>query len=274
MSYKCEECGREFDSERGLHIHQSQMHSEASDHQIREKISKNIKLTITAVFLLAFISGIVLTYTALENNDSIAGQNGKVWEDQIQRTNAPTIGEDNAPVDVIIYQDYACEQCRNFTQGEESPLNHIKSRYVSSGEARLIWKNYPKKGHPWSTNASTLLECIHRESPETFFHAKNSVLNQQSMINNSNLVQKTLEDTELEGGKEGQIRECYRNGEALSEVLSQKRVAEELGVLRPPAVIIDDEIEKSFWKLQGIREREEYTRIIERAKERTEASKY
>lgn len=274
MSYKCEECGREFDSERGLHIHQSQMHSEASDHQIREKIRKNIKLTIPAVFLLAFISGILLTYTTLEDSSSIENENARFWENQIQRANAPTIGEDNASVDVIVYQDYACEQCRNFTQGEESPLDYIKSKYVNSGEVRLIWKNYPEKGHPWSTNASTLLECIHRESPETFFPAKNSVLSQQSMINRTNLVQKTLKDSELKGRKEGKIRECYRNGETLSKVLRQKRVAEELGVLRPPAVIIDDETEKSFWELEGIRERKEYTWIIEEAKERTEASNY
>lgn len=47
MPEKCDKCGKEFDSERGLHIHQSQKHSEESTDNSTENKTDNQKAGIT-----------------------------------------------------------------------------------------------------------------------------------------------------------------------------------------------------------------------------------
>lgn len=71
MSHKCEKCGKEFDSERGLHIHQSQKHSdeeetESNESEITEttqRTQNGITLTTKQFGIAALIFGIALGFT-------------------------------------------------------------------------------------------------------------------------------------------------------------------------------------------------------------------
>lgn len=77
MGHQCEECGREFDSERGLHIHQSQQHSndskdteDSEQREPREHISDNgkerleLSLGIKEVGIVAMFFGALVGFTA------------------------------------------------------------------------------------------------------------------------------------------------------------------------------------------------------------------
>ncbi|MFB6199254.1 MAG: hypothetical protein ABEJ83_00110, partial [Candidatus Nanohaloarchaea archaeon] len=70
MTHECDECGEEFDSERGLHIHQAQKHGDSSEPEenddkqpeTEKPDSVNIGATqlATGTFILGLLAGIVL----------------------------------------------------------------------------------------------------------------------------------------------------------------------------------------------------------------------
>ena len=86
MSHECKECGEEFDSERGLHIHQSQKHSDEDknheaesneDSRKEEKPSskppKGITLTTKQFGIAALIFGVAIGFAAGVSFNSITG---------------------------------------------------------------------------------------------------------------------------------------------------------------------------------------------------------
>jgi protein-disulfide isomerase len=54
------------------------------------------------------------------------------------------LGEKNAPVEVILFTDFECPYCRQFSQ---EIIPEIKKEYVETGKAKLIFKHLPLPYH-------------------------------------------------------------------------------------------------------------------------------
>jgi protein-disulfide isomerase len=52
---------------------------------------------------------------------------------------APVRGESNAPVTIVEYGDFQCPNCGAFARSTEGELIR---RYIDTGKARLVWKNF------------------------------------------------------------------------------------------------------------------------------------
>ena len=52
---------------------------------------------------------------------------------------APVRGSPSAPVTIIEYGDFQCPSCGAFARGTEAELIR---RYVDTGKAKLVWKNF------------------------------------------------------------------------------------------------------------------------------------
>jgi protein-disulfide isomerase len=53
----------------------------------------------------------------------------------------PALGQASAPVTIIEYGDFKCPFCTRFAQETEPQL---VSRYVDTGKARLVWRDFPR----------------------------------------------------------------------------------------------------------------------------------
>lgn len=102
MTFSCEKCGKEFDSERGLHIHQSQVHEEEEEQQKPdENIEENSKTnnkemvlrfgsgwTLGAVFLAGILLGGLFMGTI--NNNALVGSMDPLPNNNVDNTqNSP-----------------------------------------------------------------------------------------------------------------------------------------------------------------------------------------
>jgi len=89
MTEKCDECGDEFDSERGLHIHQAQKHGEENNDKIEETQSiLNFEFTrnqfastmfgagllVGLVFVIGLLSGMLITSTGNISAEGLEAQ--------------------------------------------------------------------------------------------------------------------------------------------------------------------------------------------------------
>lgn len=68
-----------------------------------------------------------------------------------------TLGQENAPVTMVVYCDYACPYCTAFQQ-EHMPM--IKSDYIDTGKVKVQFRDYPKIfKHPGAMLAAQYADC-------------------------------------------------------------------------------------------------------------------
>lgn len=264
--HKCEVCGDEFDSERGLHVHQTAVHGGHAE-EVEEGgnvMVPNESLTLrhlAVAVVVSVIAGAALgstmtgvTTESSANNQSetvIETQGGRIWEDSIRREGAPTEGSSGAELDVVLYQDYSCEECRTFAMNS-SYLDSIREKYVENGIARLIWKFHPGD----NAEDEVLLECVHRHSPESFDLSRRALLgdNQATKKLNSLGVYEQI-----------RIQECRNSRSARQDVRLQKEIGSRLGINTTPGMIVDDTEAESYWYTSGLVSARRYDATISEA---------
>lgn len=72
-----------------------------------------------------------------------------------------TLGDEDAPITVVEFIDYACPFCATFAT---KTLPTIQSRYMKSGKVRFVFRNYPLTYHPAATVAAHAVECSRDQS--------------------------------------------------------------------------------------------------------------
>lgn len=284
--HECSECGRKFDSERGLHIHQSQVHGEVTgepENELWEKTTAeyipvehiSVREALLTGLMLGVVLGVLLVFMVYKPLDvsgpeDVMGEDNSsdstdTWAFEIERNNSPVLGDENASIDIIIYQDYACENCRKFQAGEGSPLEFMKDRYVETGDARIVWKSFPSSSRNWSMEAAIGMKCVHREAPDTFFEVKKRLFENQEKVDGTDLAKDITRWMNTTRTEKSSVKQCMENRETVEAVNREKRLAVELGVYIAPTVIIDDGVEKSYWRLNGLKTSERYDSVIKSA---------
>lgn len=147
-SYKCDICEDEFDSERGLRIHQGQKHSdeeapedaekeveeetgEVSDSSSVENDNEEVSGTVDLSFsvkqamISVFVAGLFVGFTGGFVTSSLAGGVSVPTEDSedsgpqfetvnignISLDDEPSLGDADAPIKVIEFSDFGCPYC-------------------------------------------------------------------------------------------------------------------------------------------------------------------
>ncbi|WP_424949327.1 DsbA family protein [Deinococcus sp.] len=71
----------------------------------------------------------------------------------------PFLGQENAKVSVVVFEDFKCPNCKNFEAGT---MPTIQSKYVDTGKAKVYRINFPFIG-PDSTTAAEAAECAYQQ---------------------------------------------------------------------------------------------------------------
>jgi protein-disulfide isomerase len=71
---------------------------------------------------------------------------------------APLKGDPNAPMTIVTYSDFQCPYCARFT---EQTLPTLVQEYIDSGQAKLIFKDFPlQQIHPNAQGAAEAARCV------------------------------------------------------------------------------------------------------------------
>jgi protein-disulfide isomerase len=185
--FECEECGRSFDTKRGLASHKTQAHedSESSEEDSdRIDFSFTVRQALVGVFALGllagftagiFYSGAVDGPTAEPTADS-QQDSDTITLEGIDLENEPSLGSADAEVKVVEYSDFGCPWCAEWAGYDAIPqrdidkadsLNKLKSNYVDTGKIQFIYKDYP--AHTNSPEAHAAANCAYEQSNEKFW---------------------------------------------------------------------------------------------------------
>ncbi|PSH00773.1 MAG: hypothetical protein BRC30_01795 [Nanohaloarchaea archaeon SW_7_46_7] len=262
-NYTCDNCGEEFDSERGLHIHIGQVHGddekqesnneseeveEASEESNRDfpiderRLQIPVELALFSVFvlgvavglstgLLAAGSGLSLDAPGAINGDngdsspsgdgSSSGSSETVDLSNLETKGEPVLGEEDAPVTMVVYEDFQCPFCQRFETGAMAKVN---AEYVESGQVKVIWKDFPlpSLGHDWAEPSAETMECVYRQDNDAFWSVKELIFQNQDSISTDNVQDQIISWASDEGVSEDAVRTCLENESPMDEVNGDK----------------------------------------------------
>lgn len=83
----------------------------------------------------------------------------------IDAAKAPRLGRAEAPVRIVVFEDFKCPFCRDF---HLRTLPRLEEAFVRSGRANVTFVHYPFIA-PDSRRAALAAACVHRARPELFW---------------------------------------------------------------------------------------------------------
>ncbi|EHK01883.1 DSBA oxidoreductase, partial [Candidatus Haloredivivus sp. G17] len=318
MTEKCEKCGKEFDSERGLHIHQAQKHEDEDTesaeetsttenqqnnlNQEKQGLNLNVKQVGYGSFAVGLLVGLLLGGIFLgslgsnmetvgmpsedmkgapsdegdqpdpsgeetaDNSDikeietmpydvNVGTGSGNVeWDGtEVELDGRPYLGDEDAEVTMVGYEDYFCPFCTGFHNPDFAAENNMNSAFedilknhIETGEVKYYFKNFPVVGGERPAEVS---ECfLEHGDAEAYWsfnynHYQNSdelqELQQQNPDEYDSVMVSWAEklDVEIDG-----FQSCIDNSEQSTTVQNHADEASALGATATPTQFVEGEM--------------------------------
>lgn len=132
------------------------------------QFNRSLMLPISILVAAVLISGSII-YT--RNGKVDPGQGKSAAKINVKFDDSdPTLGDKNAKVTIIEFSDFQCPFCRSFWGGS---LSQIKTQYIDTGKARLVYKQFPLTDiHPGAKVAAEASLCAFEQGKFWEFHDK------------------------------------------------------------------------------------------------------
>lgn len=160
------------------------------------------------------------------------------------------LGQEDAPVTIVEYLSMTCIHCANF---HNNTLPTIKERYIDTGQARLITREFPFD--PRAEAGAMLARCA-----DTRYHAMVDVLfrQYQNWVQVDNARDALLQISRVAGFSQESFEACLTDQQLLNDVRAVRtRGQQEFGVDSTPTFFINGQ------KYSGALSVDEMSAIIE-----------
>ncbi len=147
----------------------------------------------------------------------------------------PALGDAEAPVKLILFENFMCEHCRAF---ETEVFPALERDFIDTGRVQALYVNLAWGEEPAGL-AGLASECAYRQSSAAFWPYKTRLFERQGDWNTaSDLAALADGIADLDRGA---LETCVRQGQTQGEVDSDLSVAERVGVSGTPSVVIGDQ---------------------------------
>jgi protein-disulfide isomerase len=178
---------------------------------------------VTAIVLLIGLIAAVLWF-ALKPDFTPAPVG---YEDQ------PTLGQPDAPLKIILFENFMCEHCKAF---EEEVFPQLKRDYIDTGKVEVYYVNLA-----WGSEQAELSahagECAYRQDEAAFWQFKSDVYKAQGSwqtLDDLLSVAGATMDTEP-------LRQCVEDQRYASEVQRDLGLADKVGVQGTPSIVVGNQ---------------------------------
>ncbi len=147
----------------------------------------------------------------------------------------PRKGPADAPVDVVVFEDYLCPHCGTFS---ENVAPRIERAYVDDGSAAYYSKNFVVIG-PESERIAQVAECVFEQGNDAFWTFEEVAFRSQTGLNEARaiaLAEEYVSDLDAE-----ELRSCIAADRGLEAVRADMADAQALGVQGTPTVFVNGE---------------------------------
>ena len=157
----------------------------------------------------------------------------KLTVDDIDLEGVPFIGDENAEITMVIYDDFQCPFCSRF---EQQAWLEIKEEYIDTGKAKFYYKHFPLGFHSHAQLAAEASECAHDQGK--FWEYHDIMFENQPDINEEQM--KTwAEELELDMDDFNSCLDTHKYAEKVKLSMAE---GQKVGVKGTPSVLIEDEL--------------------------------
>lgn len=189
---------------------------------------------VTALVLLGGLAGFIIARRTATTGEVPALADAGSYEDQ------PTLGDDDAPVKVILFENFLCEHCKAF---EEDAFTQLKRDYIDTGKVQAFYVNLAW-GEEDAVNAGLAGECAYRQNEAAFWRYKTALFRAQGGEGETWATVDTLVRVAEESVPEldaADLRACITGKRYESEVERDLELGDYVGVEGTPSIVVDDE---------------------------------
>lgn len=189
---------------------------------------------ITALVLLGGLAGFIITRRGAASGEVPALANAGGYEGQ------PTLGDDSAPVKVILFENFLCEHCKAF---EEDAFAKLKRDYIDTGKVEAYYVNLAW-GEADAVNAGLAGECAYRQDEAAFWPYKTALFRAQGAEGETWASVDTLVRVAQESVPEldpADLRACITERRYENEVTRDLELGDYVGVQGTPSIVVADE---------------------------------
>lgn len=195
------------------------------------------------VLLTVFVIGLVTVFVVLDNRGKQPEVTNTTFNHKLITTeNQPTIGDKDAPVQIVEFGDYKCPSCKAWSN---QVYPQLKEEYIDTGDASLSFINVLFHGQE-STLASKGGEAVYQLAPESFWDFNKDLFDEQpenhdeQWVTEDKLVQvakNNVENLDVE-----KFRESLSSDLVEEAVKTDEGLVEQYGVEQTPTVMINGQI--------------------------------
>ena len=154
----------------------------------------------------------------------------------IDITGQPLLGNPDATVTMVVFEDFRCPACQNF---ELNVMPDIRRDYVDTNRVRVAYMNLPVV-NPVSAgeHVARVGECVFTQSNEAFWEMKTPLYRAQSELSDARRAV-VLANQYAPGIDAGTLDACLADPGSLAAVRADVARATELQVRATPTVFVN-----------------------------------
>ncbi len=168
--------------------------------------------------------------------------------DDVDLEGVPFIGEEDAELTMVIYDDFECPFCVRF---EQKAWLKIKENYIDTGKAKFYYKHFPLGFHSHAQIAAEASECAHDQGK--FWEMHDKIFENQKDMSEENL-KAWAEEFELNMDEFNTCLDTHKYAEKVKKSMAE---GQKVGVQGTPSILIEDEL------VVGAQPFESFEKVIE-----------
>jgi protein-disulfide isomerase len=154
----------------------------------------------------------------------------------LERARGIAIGDENAPIKMLVFSDFQCPGCKHWALQVEAPL---KADLVESGQVQLVYYDFPLSGHPHSFIVSRAARCANDQGKFWEYHDLAFAQQEQWSYSRTTPTDLLIEYAQTVGLDMGQFRSCLESDAHAETVTANQMLGAQLGVRGTPTVFVN-----------------------------------
>jgi protein-disulfide isomerase len=155
--------------------------------------------------------------------------------DKLDVKGAPSLGQPNAPVTVVVFSDFQCPMCR-----QEADVIHRQILEAFPTQVHIYFRDFPLESlHNWARPAAVAGRCVYKQNPEAFWQYHDWIYDNQTYIGLDNLNSKLQEFATAKGLDGMQLSRCIESKATDAEVKASMAIGSSLSLNSTPTIFVN-----------------------------------
>lgn len=161
---------------------------------------------------------------------------GSADSDSLSTDDHPALGDEDAPVRMVVFEDFSCSHCASYNQ-QIAP--QVVDDYVTPGDVLYFHADFPiPVDETWSYAVASAARAVFEEAGHDAFWSFSSAIYQQQGQYSYDLVEEVADEVAEVGQA---ARDAAENDSYRETVDDDREMGEEWGVSGTPTVFVGDE---------------------------------